>query len=311
MAPAGDEGRRVENVEDFIFRRLGLRYELTPTRNAVSTFQDRKGNCLSFVNLFIGVAREVRLDPFYVEVTDFNRWRFRRGMVVSQGHIVAGMRLKDGLRTFDFLPYRPKPYRNFRPIDDLRAAAHFYNNLAGEALLEGQNERAFELAAVATEIAPGFLQAVNNLGVAYSRLGRYQEALEVFRNGLTLDPKNVALLSNTVRTYQQLGFTEEATAALKQLEGFQHSNPFYYLYLGELALLRDQPGDALAQMREAYRRDAEIPEVHLGLVKAYLALGDTEKARHHLARAIRLDATNPDAIRYAEMLGSSGPPDQP
>ena len=297
----------MQQVEDFIFRRLGLRYELTPTRNAVATFETRKGNCLSFVNLFIGVARELRLDPFYVEVTDFNRWRFRQGMVVSQGHIVAGLRLKEGLRTFDFLPYKPKPYKNFRPIDDLRAAAHYYNNLAGEALLAGDDQRALDLAIIATAIAPDFLQATNNLGVAHARQGNYEHALRVYQAGLEMDPGNVALLSNTVRAYQQLGRNDEATAVLEKLRGFQHENPFYYLYLGELALLRDQPEEALEHMREAYRLDAGIPEVHLGLVKVYLALGDMEGARHHLSRAIRLDATNPEAIRYAEMLGAAPP----
>ncbi len=48
--------------------------------------------------------------------------------------------------------------------------------------------------------------------------------------------------------------------------------------------------------------DSEVPEVHLGFVKFYLALGDVEKARYHLERALKLDSTNPDALGYAKLL---------
>ena len=44
-------------------------------------------------------------------------------------------------------------------------------------------------------------------------------------------------------------------------------------------------------------------EVHVGFVKVYVALGDLEKARHHLERALKLDATNPEAQELAQMLG--------
>ncbi len=63
---------------------------------------------------------------------------------------------------------------------------------------------------------------------------------------------------------------------------------------------------ALEFMREALRRDSEVPEVHVGLVKVYLALGEMGKARHHLERALRLDATNQEARRFAVMLQATG-----
>ena len=105
MKPAPRETYRLEQVNDFIFRKLQLQYALRPTRNAIETYRARAGNCLSFVHLFVGVARHNRLAPFYVEVVDHQRWRHQNGMVLSQGHIVAGMYVSGELRTFDFLPY--------------------------------------------------------------------------------------------------------------------------------------------------------------------------------------------------------------
>lgn len=297
------ELRRVNQVNEFIFDGLQLQYTLEPTRNAVATYETRAGNCLSFVNLFVGVAREMGLNPSYVEVTDLQRWNHREGMVVSQGHIVAGMYIDGVLRTFDFLPYRQKAYKTFNPIDDLTAAAHFYNNLGAEALLRGDLERARELLTTATRIAPRFDKAVNNLGVVEARSGHPEKALEIYQRGLQISPGNSTLLTNMARAFQQLGRNDEARELLAKIEEANTGNPFFFIYQAEVALGRGDNAKAIDYMTRALRLDSELPEVHLGFVKVYLALGDLEKARHHLGRALKLDATNQDALQYARMLG--------
>jgi tetratricopeptide (TPR) repeat protein len=307
LNPAQSERRRVDQVLDFVFGWLELEYELTPTRSAVETYRARRGNCLSFVNLFVGVARELRLNPFYVEVEDYQRWNFSEGTVVSHGHIVAGLRVDGKLATYDFLPYRAKSYRDFEPITDLKATAHYYNNLGAEALLAGDLATARRLTTIATDLAPGFEKAVNNLGVTLLRAGETERALEIFEQGLEHDPENVALLTNAARAYQRLGRHGEAERLLAVLEGVHHSNPFFYVYRGELALSQGDLDAALDYMKQAFRRDGEVPEVHVGLAKVYLALGDTDRARYHVERALKLDATHGEARRYAALL--SGPPE--
>lgn len=196
LPPLASELRRINQVNDFIFDGLQLQYSLTPTRNAVDTYRTREGNCLSFVNLFVGVARDRGLNPSYVEVTDLQKWNHRDGMVVSQGHIVAGMYLDGVLRTFDFIPDRKKAYRDFKPIDDLTAAAHYYNNLGAEALLAGNLKRAEELLTTATRIAPRFDKAINNLGVVQARSGepaKVADKTETYQNNREDNTKKESL----------------------------------------------------------------------------------------------------------------------
>lgn len=299
---AGSEEWKVEQILDFIFNWLDLDYAQSPTRSGTEVFRMREGNCLSFVNLFVGVARRVSLNPFYVEVKDYNRWNYRQGMVVSHGHIVAGMYVNGDLRTFDFLPYRPKSYRDFAPVDDVKATAHYYNNLGAESLLDGEVELALRRFELAVALAPDFVKAINNLGVTLQRLGRTDEALAAFERGLEREPEDVPLLTNLARAYQVLGDQERALEYLSQIEGLEHTNPFFFLYRGELALHQGDLQTALDYMAKAFRRDAGLPEVHLGLVKVYLALADMERVRHHLERALQLDATNQEARRYALMV---------
>ena len=306
--PAIREQDRLEQVTDFIFRKLKLQYSLTPTRNAVETYHAREGNCLSFVNLFVGVARHNRLSPFYVEVTDHQRWRHANGMVLSQGHIVAGLRINGELRTVDFLPYQPKSYKSFNPIDDITAAAHHYNNLAAEALLKtGDLDEAQHFLALATELVPTFEKALNNLGVVRARLGDEDGALEAYEKGLESDPKNIPILTNLARLHQQMGRPEKAYEALARVEGAQTTNPFYFVYRGELALTQGDTAGALEHMKKALRLDTEIPEVHVGLAKVYLAMGNLERTRHHVERALKLDATHKEARDLATMIyGQTG-----
>jgi tetratricopeptide (TPR) repeat protein len=299
------EHERTTQLLDFIFHQLGLTYERTPTRDAMASFRQRKGNCLSFVNLFVGMARDSRLNPFYVEVTDYQRWNHQEGMVISQGHIVAGMYLDGALKTFDFIPYQEKAYRNFRPISDLTAVAHYYNNLGAEALMAGNLAEARRLVTLATRVAPRFPNALNNLGVCMVRAGELAGALEKYQLALAADPGNSMVMTNMMRVYQEQGRVKEATEIEARVEEANTGNPFFYLYLGEMALARGDTAKALDHMVHALRLESDLAEVQLGLVKVYLAQGDLERARHFLARALELDASDKEAQKFVRLLGKS------
>ena len=305
-SPSVRDELKVDNLLSFIFSGLELEYSLTPTRNANEVVDAREANCLSFVNLFVGLGRLQRLNPFYVEVEDYQRWTFSDGVVVSRGHIVAGLTVDGQLSTYDFLPYAPKAYRDFEPISDLTAMAHFYNNLGAEALMSGGLDEAEKNLRIAISLAPDFEKAVNNLGVVYLRNDRIDDARALYERGLEVNELSVPLLTNLARVYQTQGEEEKAGALLAELDEVNTTNPFYFVYRGEAALAAGDPGTALSYMRDALRADSETPEVHVGLTKVYMALGQLDKARHHVQRALRLDATHEEGRRYAALIRSQG-----
>ncbi len=307
ISPAGSEASRRDAVLDFIFGRVGLEYALTPTRTAAQAFSEARGNCLSFVNLFVAVGRERRLNPFFVEVKDYQRWNYQDGVVVSRGHIVAGMYVNGEMATYDFLPYRPKSYRDFRPITDLAAVGHYYNNLGAEALMRNDLDTAEHWLEIATRLAPDFDKAMNNHGIVLLRRGRLDGAVRVLEEGLDLHPDNVPLLTNLVRAYQLQARHDRAGELLDILEDLNRASPFFYVYRGDAALAAGDAVTALDYMRRALRADSEIPEVHVGLVRVHLAAGRLAEAKHHVERALRLDATHEEARRYAALI-ERGPP---
>ena len=302
LKATGDDRERAGRVVDYIFHGLDLEYAIEPTRDANGTFRSHAGNCLSFVNLFVALARQVRLSPFYVEVEDYQRWNHRQGMVISQGHIVAGLYIGGDLKTYDFMPYRVKSYRDFEPIDDLTATAHYYNNLGAEALLAGQDEEAGRFLELAGRIDPKFVKGINNLGVLQARRGEHAKAIELYLGALEIEPQNVPVLTNLARAYQQTGRAAEADEILASVEGVHHTNPFFYVYRADLALSRGDGRKALDLLRQALALDSETPEVHLALTRVYVANGEIDKARHHLERAIGLDPSHPEARQLAALL---------
>ena len=307
ISPAGSEMRRRDAVLDFIFGWVDLEYALNPTRTAAETFTAARGNCLSFVNLFVAVGRQRRLNPFFVEVEDYRRWNYQDGVVISRGHIVAGMYVDGEMATYDFLPYRPKSYRDFEPISDLAATSHYYNNLGAEALIANDLDAAERWLDIAIRLAPDFDKAINNHGLILLRRGRVDEAVRVYEEGLELHPENVPLLTNLVRAYQLQGRHDRAGELLDELEDLNLASPFFYVYRGDAALAAGDPAQALEYMRRAFRADSELPEVHVGLVRVYLATGQMREAKHHVERALRLDATHEEARKYAALI-QRGPP---
>ena len=305
--PVGSEARRRDAVLDFIFGWINLQYTLTPTRTATETFVDGQGNCLSFVNLFVAVGRERRLNPFFVEVEDYQRWNYQDGVVISRGHIVAGMYVDGEMATYDFLPYRPKSYRDFEPISDLAASGHYYNNLGAEALMTNDLETAEKWLDIAVRLAPDFDKAINNRGIVLLRRNRVEEAVRVYEQGLELHPQDIPLLTNLVRAYQIQGRHDRAGELLDVLEDLNMASPFFYVYRGDAALAAGDPALALDYMRRALRADSELPEVHMGLVRVFLSTGKMREARHHVERALRLDATHEEARKYAALLEREAP----
>jgi Flp pilus assembly protein TadD len=116
----------------------------------------------------------------------------------------------------------------------------------------------------------------------------------------------VPLLNNLARAYQETGREEEAETLLARLEEVNESNPYFFVYRGEVALARGDIDLALERMRHALRIDSENPEVHVGLAKVFLARADLARARFHIDRALRLDATHDEARRYAALLAARG-----
>jgi tetratricopeptide (TPR) repeat protein len=276
---------------------LGLEYARRPTKTAIEAFRDRKGNCVSMVNLFVAMSRSVGIRSFFVEVTDFETFHRQGASVIRSTHLVGGVNLDAGLLTVDFFPNREKTYRSVRAISDETAAAHYYNAVAVEAMLDRGYERAEELFETALEVDPEFLQAWNNRAMLARRQGRYEESIRQLRQALKIEPEYAPVMENLSALYRRLGREDLAGEMSARALEAKTRNPYYLLDQALLRLKADEPDEAEALLRRARRSDGRLPEVHLVLGRVELQRLNVDKALAHFRRAQRLAEPYPDGFQ--------------
>jgi len=126
-----------------------------------------------------------------------------------------------------------------------------------------------------------------NLGVAYMRAMRYEEAEQQYRAALAIHPTYYAALNNlgnvltTLKRYQEAGAAFRAAAAADPRQAAPWNN---------LATLRSELGqeaDALELYTEALLRNPTSPAVNYNLANTYSALRRYDEAIVHYERALQ------------------------
>jgi tetratricopeptide (TPR) repeat protein len=124
--------------------------------------------------------------------------------------------------------------------------------------------------------------------------------LVVATSAFGLDPD----LARAGRLVQD-GKYQEAYDLLAPLEETQRADATFNALLGEAALGTDRPEEALRLFRLALETSPSASVAHLGLGRAYLALGDYAAARIELETVLRFDELPPDLHLQAEIYAAA------
>lgn len=294
---------RLQRLGDFVFDAdgLALQYSDDRTRTVAESVRDRKVNCLSFSLLFVALAREAGLDAYIQETDHALAWYADAGAVYRSGHVNVGVRIGARRMTVDIdqsiLMTRGPPRR----ISDERALAHFYNNRGAELIREGHAEAARDHLVAALKSDPGFIGALNNLGVLDMRGREFTAARRGFQRALDGNPEHAATLYNLVSLFKRTGEPHQAEKYGQRLARVQQKDPFHQILL---AMNDERQGDfagAVGHYRHAIRLFGDDDRLFLALALAYIRLGDTRQAAEALTRA-RDVADAGDRDRYQAKL---------
>jgi tetratricopeptide (TPR) repeat protein len=197
----------------------------------------------------------------------------------------------------------------------------------GTAFYEQQARQAKEALALDSNDEQKVITALNELGVAYTKLGQYQEALDQFHRIEKLSPGRYETLSNIGVLYKKMGDYEKAAAFIQRAlkikpEGHMGLGDWYLKMLSYQAAIkrsgrapeRNFLGDIYATWklnRKQYKGRFLMRSYLEALIRndrhfpgTYLVLGDylVERDQKNLAlwayvRALNLGHKNPEAIK--------------
>jgi serine/threonine-protein kinase len=157
----------------------------------------------------------------------------------------------------------------------------------------------------AYELAPHDPNAAGNYASDLVNIGRFDEAIAIYRQALAVDPLRMLIYSNLSGTLAAVDQLDEAERLARKAVELAPANPYAQESLAYIMLLR---GDADAVLRWADKEPDPMAKLWYQAL-AWHTRGDTGKADRALKELV--DGYTEDAAYYiAEVYGWRGQPDE-
>jgi tetratricopeptide (TPR) repeat protein len=134
--------------------------------------------------------------------------------------------------------------------------------------------------------------AYNNLGAAYSGIGRYAESIDAFKQAIYINPDYAQAFNNLGNSYADLGRYVDAIDAYRQAVKIKPDYTKAYFNLGAAYHSLARYAESIDAFKQAVKIDPDYAEAHQSLVLVYLAIGDKNSA---LAEYNILKSLNPQS----------------
>jgi len=284
------------------------------THTAPETFQHQGGNCLSFTNMFVAMARYLGIHASFQEVDIPPDWSQAGQSFLFSQHVNVHVDLgADTIRIIDFNIYNFNHSYERRVISDQRARAHYFSNIGVEQMLDGESAVAYANFRQALIEDSTFSPAWINLGILHRREGYLDFAETSYLQALEVDNYNLIALSNLASLYEQEGMTERAESYRSMVRSHRMNNPYYRYQLAQAAVIDGDYQDAINHLKFAIRKREGEDRFYFLMSLSYLMSGDEEAAEQWMKKAEAVAGDDADKQRYhnkLDRLMSQGPEGQ-
>jgi tetratricopeptide (TPR) repeat protein len=280
---------------------LELNYNNMKTYTAQQTFYAREGNCLSFTNLYMALAREAGLIVSYQEVQVPPSWSAVGDTHYFSLHMNVLLDLPRKAQVIDFDTQTGLGDSKSKVVSDRTATAQYYNNMAVHYLSISDLPSAFLQAHKAIELRPhtGYFWA--NLGTIMRRANDEAAAEEAYLAAIEISAEPAAV-SNLARLYKKQGRLELADQYAQRAKSYRQRNPYYLYQMAQQAYSAENYREANRLMGSAIQRREDVEEFHhlQGLIWAQL--GKAGKAKKSFELAARFANSEHNSSLYAHKL---------
>jgi tetratricopeptide (TPR) repeat protein len=302
LAGAGRDVERLEKLRTTLMDggSYTFEYERNSTFSAAEAFDTRRGNCVSFTNLFIAMGRSLGI-RLYAALGQTRGVSERQGdLIVTYNHMVAVYTEVDGrsAKVYDFYRTDEVLVGRLTLLDDYMVAGVRASNDGIAHLSKGEHAEANRDLELAVKLGPRLASLYANLGLAKWRGGDLPGAFATIKEGLALDPGSPPLLQNLAALYVEQGRPAEARAALAALD-LRSASPYALIVRGDLELRGGDTKAAIRNYKDAAALDAKLADPWVAIARAEASRGRPEAARKAAEKALKRDPENEEARRLA------------
>ena len=175
------------------------------------------------------------------------------------------------------------------------------NNLGVVFQELGKYQKAIRCYEKVIEINPGHLQALNNLGVEFQKLGKYQKAIRCYEKVIEINPNHLQALNNLGVIFKKL---EKYQTAIRCYEKVIEIDPNHLQTLNNLGVVfqkLEENQKAISFYEKIIEIDPKNMNIHLILGSIFHELGKYQKAIRYYEKVIEID---PNHMQALNNLGS-------
>lgn len=288
-----DTSNQNEQLAQLIYAIIGgerflLAYD-DSTSSAEETFRNKRGNCLSFTNMFIAMARYLGIKARYQEVAIPPDWSMTGQSYLFSQHVNVLVETRHSHQTVtrivDFNTLRASGEDQTRVISDQRARAHYFNNIAVEFMLAADTLRAFANFRASLNEDRTFSSAWANLGNLYRRESYLEYAEVAYLEALRNAPDNLIAMSNLANLYVEEEKPELARGYLDKVHLHRMKNPYYRYQIANTAFMEGDYQTAIDNLEYATRLKKNEEKFCVLLSLSYLMSGDKKEAARWMRKA--------------------------
>lgn len=300
-----------KRLEMYLHKQLSNFHYEGKNYSASQTMQLMSGNCMSLAVLTTALARLVNIEVGYRATYGEPMLNFSGDLFISSDHVrtylftpqqdtAEQLVLQKAAVAIDYFPDRLD--RLGAMFDQKRFAAMMYNNLAVDALLADDHNKAFWLTQAALQQDPTYSASINLLGILYRRAGDLASAQQWYEFGLKHSINPAAIASNYLLVAQELN----DSAAVNRLETLllqsNDDNPYNWFYLAYQAEQQQQQDKAIRHYQKLLEQAPYLHRANLALARLYLKQNNNIAARAVLREALRYSYEQGQIAMYQAKL---------
>jgi tetratricopeptide (TPR) repeat protein len=237
----------------------------------------KRGNCLGLTALYLLMAERLSLPLRGVYVPSHCFVRYEDAGVrfnIETGE--KGAEWEDGRYVRDFRLTENRPY--LRSLGRKEMIGVYLKSLGTAYSREGREDHALRLYREAAVFYPALPDAYFNAGVSLHRNGSLDEAIVQYRRALDLDPDLAVARDNIGVALARKGRFAEALVETRKAVALRPRHPSTLANLAATLCANGMVEEGIRVYRTVLEIDPDNTRALAGLTKAYYALGDFHEA---------------------------------